>query len=113
MEREDDVQLIHAVLSGDDTAFDILVERHQKSVHSLAWRKIGDFHYAEEITKFLGRKPRSFRSRMNARFIGKDQSVHFSLTFDPKVWYSTHITLDRHNERHRKVACRSYPLIRG
>ena len=50
MEREDDVQLIHAVLSGDDTAFDILVERHQKSVHSLAWRKIGDFHYAEEIT---------------------------------------------------------------
>jgi RNA polymerase sigma factor (sigma-70 family) len=51
MEREDDVQLIHAVLSGDDSAFDILVEKHQKSVHALAWRKIGDFHYAEEITQ--------------------------------------------------------------
>lgn len=51
MEREDDVQLIHAVLSGDDAAFDILVERHQKSVHALVWRKIGDFHYAEEITQ--------------------------------------------------------------
>ena len=51
MEREDDVQLIHAVLSGDDTAFDILVEKYQKSVHALAWRKIGDFHYAEEITQ--------------------------------------------------------------
>ncbi|MYC77836.1 RNA polymerase sigma factor [Candidatus Poribacteria bacterium] len=51
MAREDDVQLIHAVLSGDDSAFDILVERHQKSVHALVWRKIGDFHYAEEITQ--------------------------------------------------------------
>ena len=51
MEREDDVQLIHAVLSGDDSAFDTLVEKYQKSVHALAWRKIGDFHYAEEITQ--------------------------------------------------------------
>ncbi|MDE0467167.1 MAG: RNA polymerase sigma factor [Candidatus Poribacteria bacterium] len=51
MEREDDVQLIHAVLSGDDSAFDILVEKYQRSVHALAWRKIGDFHYAEEITQ--------------------------------------------------------------
>ena len=51
MEREDDVQLIHAVLSGDDAAFDLLVEKYQKSVHALAWRKIGDFHYAEEITQ--------------------------------------------------------------
>ncbi|RKU20926.1 hypothetical protein C6503_05440 [Candidatus Poribacteria bacterium] len=51
MEREDDVQLIHAVLSGDDSAFGILVEKYQKSVHALAWRKIGDFHYAEEITQ--------------------------------------------------------------
>ena len=51
MEKEDDVQLIHAVLSGDDTAFGILVEKYQKSVHALAWRKIGDFQYAEEITQ--------------------------------------------------------------
>ena len=51
MEREADVQLIHAVLSGDDSAFAILVEKYQKSVHALAWRKIGDFHYAEEITQ--------------------------------------------------------------
>ncbi|MYG07176.1 sigma-70 family RNA polymerase sigma factor [Candidatus Poribacteria bacterium] len=51
MEIEDDVQLIHAVLSGDDSAFGILVEKYQKSVHALAWQKIGDFHYAEEITQ--------------------------------------------------------------
>ena len=51
MEREDDVQLIQRVLSGNDTAFDTLVERYQKSVHALVWRKIGDFHYAEEVTQ--------------------------------------------------------------
>ncbi len=48
---ENDVQLIQRVLSGDDSAFSTLVERHQKSVHALIWRKIGDFHYAEELTQ--------------------------------------------------------------
>ena len=51
MEREDDVQLIQRTLSGDDTAFGILLQRHQKSVHALVWRKIGDFHTAEDITQ--------------------------------------------------------------
>ena len=51
MEREDDVQLIQRTLSGDDTAFSILLQRHQKSVHALVWRKIGDFHIAEDITQ--------------------------------------------------------------
>ena len=49
MERENDAQLIRKILSGDDAAFGILVEKYQKSVHALAWRKIQDFHYAEEI----------------------------------------------------------------
>ena len=51
MEREDDVQLIQRTLSGDDTAFGILLQRYQKSVHALVWRKIGDFHTAEDITQ--------------------------------------------------------------
>ncbi len=48
---KDDVQLIHSTLSGNDEAFSTLVQKYQKSVHALAWRKIGDFHYAEEITQ--------------------------------------------------------------
>ena len=51
MEREDDIQLIQRILSGDDTAFEVLVQKHQNSIHALAWRKIGDFHIAEEITQ--------------------------------------------------------------
>ena len=49
MKKEDDVQLIRRILSGDEAAFGILVEKYQKSVHALAWRKIQDFHYAEDI----------------------------------------------------------------
>ena len=48
---ENDVQLIHRILSGDEAAFTTLVRKYQKSVHALAWRKIGDFHIAEEITQ--------------------------------------------------------------
>ena len=49
--KNNDAQLIQRVLSGDDTAFSILVRKYQKSVHALVWRKIGDFHIAEDITQ--------------------------------------------------------------
>ena len=48
---ENDVQLIYKTLSGDETAFTALVRKYQKGVHALAWRKVGDFHIAEEITQ--------------------------------------------------------------
>ncbi|RKU20619.1 hypothetical protein C6503_05650 [Candidatus Poribacteria bacterium] len=48
---ENNVQLIHRILDGDDAAFTTLVQKYQKSVHALAWRKVGDFHVAEEITQ--------------------------------------------------------------
>ena len=49
--KNDDAQLIQRVLDGDDLAFSALVKKYRKPVHSLAWRKIGDFHIAEEITQ--------------------------------------------------------------
>ena len=51
MEREDDVQLIHGILSGNDEAFNILLRKYEKNIHTLVWQKIGDFHHAEEITQ--------------------------------------------------------------
>ena len=51
MKTKDDVQLIRKILSGDDEAFNALVRKHQKGIHALAWRKVGDFHVAEEITQ--------------------------------------------------------------
>ncbi len=49
--REDDVQLVHSTLSGDEAAFNMLVRKYQKGVHAFVWQKIGDFHFAEEITQ--------------------------------------------------------------
>ena len=49
--KNNDVELIHRILAGDDTAFESLVKKYQKQVHALAWRKIGDFHIAEDITQ--------------------------------------------------------------
>ena len=49
--EKDDVELIQSVFSGDEAAFSALVRKYQKGVHALAWRKIGDFHIAEEITQ--------------------------------------------------------------
>ena len=72
MEREDDAQLVHAVLSGDDDAFGILVEKYQKSVHTLVWQKIGDFHYAEELTQdtFLRAYQKLSTLRNPSQFLG-------------------------------------------
>ncbi len=49
--QKNDVELIHRILDGDDAAFTELVTKYQRSVHALVWRKIGDFHIAEEITQ--------------------------------------------------------------
>ena len=70
--KNTDTLLIHRTLNGDDNAFAELVKKYQKQVHALIWRKIGDFHIAEELTQdvFLKtyqrlstlKKPQSFTS---------------------------------------------------
>ena len=49
--RNDDAELIRRTLAGDETSFTMLVKKYHKHVHALAWRKIGDFHIAEDITQ--------------------------------------------------------------
>ena len=49
--KNDDVVLIQRILAGDETAFASLVRKYQKQVHTLTWRKIRDFHIAEDITQ--------------------------------------------------------------
>lgn len=93
---ENDVQLIRRILSGDDKAFNTLVRKYQKSVHALAWRKVGDFHFAEEIAQdaFLQayknlamlKDPNQFAgwlyviaNRLSLRWIQRNRSVMQSL----------------------------------
>ena len=49
--KHEDTQLVHRCLAGDDSAFTTLVKKYQKRVHALAWRKVGDFHIAEELAQ--------------------------------------------------------------
>ncbi len=49
--RNDDIVLIQRILAGDAIAFEHLVRKYQKQVHARAWRKIRDFHIAEDITQ--------------------------------------------------------------
>ena len=46
-----DAELIQRTLDGDDTAFGFLVDKYKGAVHALAYRKIGNFHTAEDITQ--------------------------------------------------------------
>ena len=49
--KNEDGQLVNRFLSGDEGAFTTLVKKYQKRVHALAWRKVDDFHIAEELTQ--------------------------------------------------------------
>ena len=49
--KNNDVTLIQRILNGDETAFAELLKKYQKPVQTLAWRKVGDFHIAEDITQ--------------------------------------------------------------
>ena len=49
--QQNDAKLIQQILQGDPDAFSPLVKKYQKGVHALVWRKIGDFHIAQEITQ--------------------------------------------------------------
>lgn len=49
--RSDDVKLIQRILAGDENAFSILIEKYQRQVHALAFRKVRDFQTAEDITQ--------------------------------------------------------------
>ena len=48
---EDCSQLIQRILDGEKEAFNTLVEKYQKRTHALAWKLVGDYHIAEEITQ--------------------------------------------------------------
>ena len=44
-------QLIERARTGDEAAFGFLVDKYKGAVHALAYRKLGDYHEAEDITQ--------------------------------------------------------------
>ncbi len=49
-EQRRDAELVRQILSGDEGAFDALYKRHKQRIHESIFNKIGDWHYAEELT---------------------------------------------------------------
>lgn len=49
--KSSDTELIQRILDGDQQAFASLIRKYQKQIHTLAWRKIGDFQIAEDIVQ--------------------------------------------------------------
>jgi len=46
-----DEELIARATAGDETAFGFLVDKYKGAVHALAYRKLRDYHDAEDITQ--------------------------------------------------------------
>ncbi len=67
-----DAELIKRTLNGDKNAFGFLVDKYKGAVHALAYRKIGDFHIAEDITQetFLKAYQKLSTLRCHANFPG-------------------------------------------
>ena len=49
--KNDDAKWIKRILAGDEDAFTALVKKYEKQIHAFIWRKVKDYHIAEEITQ--------------------------------------------------------------
>ena len=49
--KNDDAKWVERILAGNEDAFTALVEKYEKQIHTFIWRRVGDYHIAEEITQ--------------------------------------------------------------
>ena len=82
--EQKDAELIQRILQGDQDALSPLVKKYQKGVHTLAWRKIGDFHVAQEITQdaFLTAYKKLRTLKNHNQFAGWLYVIAANLCFD-------------------------------
>ena len=70
--KNDDAKWIARILAGDEAAFTFLVKKYEKQIHAFVWRRVRDYHVAEEITQdtFLKAYEKLGTLRDPARFSG-------------------------------------------
>ena len=49
--KNDDAKWVERILAGDEAAFTALVKKYEEQVHAFVWRRVRDYHVAEEITQ--------------------------------------------------------------
>jgi RNA polymerase sigma-70 factor, ECF subfamily len=89
----DDAELMHRVRAGDEEAFRLLIERHQRAVINIIYRSIGDAWEAEDLAQrvFL----QVFRSAQRYQATAKFTTWLFTIT------HNTILNEHRRRARHR------------
>ena len=49
--KNDDAKWIGRILTGDEAAFTALLKKYEKQIHAFVWKRVKDYHIAEEITQ--------------------------------------------------------------
>ena len=49
--KNDDAKWIGRILTGDEAAFTALLKKYEKQIHAFVWKRVRDYHIAEEITQ--------------------------------------------------------------
>ena len=49
--KNDDAKWIERILTGDENAFTALMKKYEKQIHAFVWKRVRDYHIAEEITQ--------------------------------------------------------------
>jgi RNA polymerase sigma factor (sigma-70 family) len=49
--KNDDAKWIERILTGDEAAFTALLKKYEKQIHAFVWKRVRDYHIAEEITQ--------------------------------------------------------------
>ena len=49
--KNDDAKWVERILAGDESAFTAIVKKYEKQIHAFLWRRVRDYHVAEEITQ--------------------------------------------------------------
>lgn len=51
IDTDEDIEFVLACQKGDTEAFEVLVERHQKKMLNIAYRMMGDYNEACDVTQ--------------------------------------------------------------
>jgi RNA polymerase sigma factor (sigma-70 family) len=102
--RSDDETLVNRCLEGDQPAFAFLVNKYKEVVHAYAYRKVGDYQQAEDITQEVFIK--AYRKLAQLKWPHRFQSWLYAITSNEcKMWLRMHS-----KEREQEVSWEDVPV---
>ncbi|MFC1715640.1 sigma-70 family RNA polymerase sigma factor [Candidatus Poribacteria bacterium] len=101
--RPDDEVFVTRCLEGDQPAFAFLVDKYKEVVHAYAYRKVGDYHQAEDIAQEVFIK--AYKKLAQLKWPHKFRSWLYTIVFNEcKLWLRNHS-----REREQEVSWEDVP----